>query len=164
MPLEKTSVFVLVNATDPLNGWLVLVDPDSALIAVTLLVLVRAASGRPTLVRTTFGAPKLTESSKYQAPINSPFTTLIDLEPPTMASSVTSFDAPNPIAVRKFVTFVLVSHVAPRPTALRALLELVEVHKVLRLVEKPSDARVVAALVVLLNAKGTLAVNSTSLH
>ena len=122
MPFEKTSVLVLfvpTTDTDPLNGWFVFVEPDSALIAVTLLVLVRAGSGRPTLVRTTFGAPKLTESSKYQAPINSPFTTLIDPEPPTMASNVTSFDAPNPIAVRKFVTLAFVSHVAPRPRLVR---------------------------------------------
>ncbi len=54
MPLEKTSVLVLLVPTTetlPLNGWFVLVDPDSALIAVTLLSLVRAGSGRPRLVR-----------------------------------------------------------------------------------------------------------------
>ena len=57
IPFEIVTATVSSNAPTsktvrtPLYGWLVFVEPDSARIVVTLLVLVRAGSGRPRLVR-----------------------------------------------------------------------------------------------------------------
>ncbi len=68
MPFEKTSVLVLfvpTTDTDPLNGWFVLVEPDSARIVVTLLVLVRAGRPRPRLVRVMAAAAVVPKSTPF---------------------------------------------------------------------------------------------------